>query len=94
MFFYYAMAAYTEQFNLYGTGTTFKEISFTSFSDFKMPLPPYEEQQEIASWLEEKCDEIEKLIENKQKLLTELESYKKSVIYEYVTGKKEVPACQ
>lgn len=94
MFFYYAMAAYTEQFNLYGTGTTFKEISFTSFSDFKMPLPPYEEQKEIASWLEEKCDEIEKLIENKQKLLAELESYKKSVIYEYVTGKKEVPACQ
>lgn len=94
MFFYYAMAAFTEQFNLYGTGTTFKEISFTAFSDFKLPLPPYEEQEEIALWLEEKCDEVEKLITNKQNLLAELESYKKSIIYEYVTGKKEVPACQ
>lgn len=85
------MAAYSELFNLYGTGTTFKEISFTSFSDFKLPLPPFKEQEEIATWLESECDEVEKLITKKQQLLTELEAYKKSVIFEYVTGKKEVP---
>ena len=90
-FFYYTMAAYSELFNLYGTGTTFKEISFTSFSDFKLPLPPFKEQEEIATWLESECDEVEKLITKKQQLLTELEAYKKSVIFEYVTGKKEVP---
>lgn len=48
-FFYYAMAAFTEQFNLYGTGTTFKEISFSSFSDFKLPRPSYLEQKRIAT---------------------------------------------
>ena len=55
---------------------------------------PLAEQQEIASYLNKKCAEIEKLIAGKTHLLEELESYKKSVIYEYVTGKKEVPACQ
>ena len=55
---------------------------------------PLVEQQEIASYLNKKCAEIEKLIAGKTHLLEELESYKKSVIYEYVTGKKEVPACQ
>lgn len=55
-----------------------------------MLLPPLDEQQEIVNYLDSKCSEIDKLIEAKQKLLTELQSYKKSVIYEYVTGKKEV----
>ena len=55
---------------------------------------PLAEQQEIASYLNKKCAEIEKIIAGKTHLLEELESYKKSVIYEYVTGKKEVPACQ
>ena len=55
---------------------------------------PLAEQQEIASYLNKKCAEIEKLIAGKTHLLEQLESYKKSVIYEYVTGKKEVPACQ
>lgn len=53
-------------------------------------VPTSEEQDEIADYLDKKCAEIDKLIEAKQQLLTEMESYKKSVIYEYVTGKKEV----
>ena len=52
------------------------------------------EQVEIAEYLDKKCAEIDSLITAKQQLLSELESYKKSVIYEYVTGKKEVPAEQ
>lgn len=54
------------------------------------PVSPNAEQQEIADYLDAKCAEIDKLIEAKTKLLEELEAYKKSVIYEYVTGKKEV----
>lgn len=50
------------------------------------------EQQEIAAYLDEKCAAIDTLIEKKQAIITELEAYKKSLIYEYVTGKKEVPA--
>ena len=53
-------------------------------------VPPMDEQKEITDYLDEKCAEIDTLIEKKTTLLAELESYKKSVIYEYVTGKKEV----
>ena len=56
--------------------------------------PPLEEQDRIVEYLDGKCREIDQLIEAKQQFLSELETYKKSVIYEYVTGKKEVPACQ
>ena len=48
------------------------------------------EQEEIAEYLNEKCAGIDALIAKKQQYLTEIENYKKSLIYEYVTGKKEV----
>ena len=48
------------------------------------------EQEEIADYLDKKCAEIDTLIERKTALLEEMENYKKSVIYEYVTGKKQV----
>ena len=53
-------------------------------------LPPFEEQKEIADYLDCKCTEIEKVISVKQSQLELLAEYKKSLIYEYVTGKKEV----
>lgn len=53
-------------------------------------VPPKAEQIEIADYLDHHCTEIDRLIDSKQQLLTELEAYKKSVIYEYVTGKREV----
>ena len=56
-----------------------------------LPYPSLEEQQEIVLRLSCQCTEIDRLIDSKQQLLTELEAYKKSVIYEYVTGKREVP---
>ena len=49
------------------------------------------EQEEIAQYLDVKCGEIDKIITEKEALVSELENYKKSLIYEYVTGKKEVP---
>lgn len=54
-------------------------------------MPPKDEQSEIAAYLDQKCIEINTLITKKETLLIELESYKKSLIYEYITGKKEVP---
>ena len=48
------------------------------------------EQTEIIDFLDKKCAEIDTLIAKKTTLLEEMENYKKSVIYEYVTGKKEV----
>ncbi len=60
------------------------------FLNFTIPIPPLEEQRKIAEYLDEKCSEIDKLITKKEELLADLESYKKSLIYDYVTGKKEV----
>lgn len=53
-------------------------------------LPLIDEQKEIAAYLDEKCAAIDSLIASKEALIAELEAYKKSIIYEYVTGKKEV----
>ena len=55
-----------------------------------VPLPPLDEQKEIADYLDAKCAEIDGLITKKEQLVKELESYKKSLIYEVVTGKREV----
>ena len=57
---------------------------------FTIPLPSVEEQAEIVEALNTKCAGIDDLIAKKQQYLTEIENYKKSLIYEYVTGKKEV----
>ena len=58
----------------------------------KLPvlLPSTKEQQKIAGYLDEKCAHIDNLIADKEKLLSEFETYKKALIFEYVTGKKEV----
>ncbi|MCG4585735.1 restriction endonuclease subunit S, partial [Anaerosalibacter bizertensis] len=53
-------------------------------------LPPLQEQKAIASYLDQKCCQIDKIINSKQQLLIEMEKYKKSLIYEVVTGKREV----
>lgn len=53
-------------------------------------IPPFAEQQQIADYLDQKCSEINALITKKEQLVVELEAYKKSLIYEVVTGKREV----
>ena len=53
-------------------------------------IPPLKEQEQIASYLDEKTNQIDQIISTKEKLLTEMEAYKKSLIYETVTGKREV----
>lgn len=61
------------------------------FLNFFIPVPPLDEQSEIADYLDSKCSEMDKLIEKNEAFVEELENYKKSLVYEYVTGKKEVP---
>lgn len=60
------------------------------FRSIKVVVPPLEEQKEIVDYLDAKCAEIDRLIAKKEQLVKELESYKKSLIYEVVTGKREV----
>lgn len=89
-YYYYAMSVFTDSYELYGAGTTFMEISATSFANFKLPNPSFEEQHSIATYLDEKTSQIDSLIALKQEKIQELKDYKKSIIYEYVTGKKKV----
>ena len=71
-----------------------KNIRFTlgtdEFMNLKIPLPPLNEQKEIAEFLDKKCEKIDRLNENYTKQITALKEYKKSLIYECVTGKKEI----
>ena len=71
-------------------GISYPAINSSEIVNFKITFPALTEQQEIADYLEKKCSEIDSLILKKEQLITELETYKKSLIYEYVTGKKEV----
>lgn len=71
-------------------GTTIPNLSLNTLYNFPTILPSASEQAEIADYLDAKCAEIDGLIAKKEQLVKELESYKKSLIYEVVTGKREV----
>ena len=66
------------------------KVSYDDFGRLEIPEPPYQEQNEITTFIETKCSEIDSLISIKEKKIEELKDYKKSLIYEYVTGKKRV----
>lgn len=66
-------------------------MRWANFIQLPILLPPAEEQRAIANYLDVKCAEINAVVATKKEQLSTLEAYKKSLIYEYVTGKKEVP---
>lgn len=72
-------------------GNTSDFRSWDKVADIYVPNLIKEEQQQIADFLDSKCSEIDSLIADKKRQLDILADYKKSLIYEYVTGKKEVP---
>ncbi len=86
----------TQGFNgdCYKVGRGIMAMRWRTYSDqfraIKVVAPPKSEQEEIVTYLDKKCSEIDTLIAKKEQIVTELESYKKSLIYECVTGKKEV----
>ena len=67
------------------------KVSKEDLKSIIIPVPPVEEQREIVNYLKKKCLAIDELIAKKEQYLSEIENYKKSLIYEYVTGKKVVP---
>lgn len=89
-FYYYAMSAFTEQFDLFASGTTFKEISADAFANFKLPHPSSDIQNVIVDYLDSKCSEIDSIITANNETIKKLKEYRQSVIYEAVTGKIEV----
>ena len=71
-------------------GSTAPHVNISTICNYLLPVPALTEQKEITNYLDAKCAEIDKLIAKKELLVKELESYKKSLIYEVVTGKREV----
>ena len=65
-------------------------MRYANFIQLPIPLMPKEEQRQIADYLDSKCAEIDSIIAEKKQQIETIEEYKKSLIFEYVTGKKEV----
>lgn len=83
---------FADEFYKWGHGIV-DDLWTTNWSEMKrisIPLPPIDEQQEIADYLDNKCAAIEQIIADKKSQIETLDGYKKSLIFEYVTGKKEV----
>lgn len=90
-YFHYLLHAYDVMKVLYNMGNGVRQgLNYSELSKMHIVAPPIDEQKNIAAYLDAKCKEIESIIESKKQQLTVIDSYKKSLIYEYVTGKKEV----
>ena len=87
---YYYYLATSFDYKFYIAQTTLPGMTQSNYYNMFLPLPTFPEQEEIVNYLDAKCAEIDKLIAKKEQLAKELESYKKSLIYEVVTGKREV----
>ena len=81
---------YQKQISLYWTFGTQQNIGMRTLEQLVIVLPPISEQHSIASYLDEKCSDIDRLIALKQQKIESLKDYKKSVIYEAVTGKTNI----
>lgn len=89
-YYYYLMVDYTKEL-LHMAKNLRHSLTEDQLGAIKVPRPPYDEQIQIAEYLDSKCSEINQVIADKNNQLATLDEYKKSLIFEYVTGKKEVP---
>lgn len=89
-YFYYQMSTLQENFELEGSGTTFKEISQDKFKNYKLKYPDINQQNKIVDYLDNICSRLYQVIDYRKQIIEKLEEYKKSLIYECVTGKREV----
>lgn len=89
-FLYYATKYFHIELNQYATGLKVYRFRLDDLKKINIVLPPKDEQYKIISFLDEKLPLIDQIISTKEKLLIEMEAYKKSLIYETVTGKREV----
>lgn len=90
-YLYYYLHSFDIHKGFYGMGSGVRQgLTFDGIKYMKIVLPPIEEQNRIISFINDKRDSIDEIIEQKTNLVSELESYKKFLIYEFVTGKQEV----
>ena len=81
---------FIDYINLSSAGSAQPNISSDGILNFHIPVPPLNEQQSIADYLDQRCSEIDELISIKQQKIEKLKDYKKSLIFECVTGKRKV----
>ncbi|MDE6848915.1 MAG: hypothetical protein K2J44_06170, partial [Ruminococcus sp.] len=90
-YFHYLLYAYDIMKVFYNIGNGVRQgFNFSEFSRLIVFEPTIEEQNEMVTYLQEKCTEIDKTISEKKKQIKTIEQYKKSLIYEIVTGKKKL----
>lgn len=90
-YFYFLLHAYDVMKVFYNMGNGVRQgLNYSEFSRLMVFEPPYEEQVAIADYLETKVIEVDVIIERKKEQMSVLNAYKRSLIFEYVTGKKEV----
>ena len=88
---YYLSLWMNQIFNFLGDAGVRSSLNAGELLNLYLPVPPLSEQKAIADYLDDKCGQIDEIINEKKKQLETLLSYKQSIIYEYVTGKKGVP---
>lgn len=88
--FYFISSLFSKVMDMGSAQSTVPSVRLPMLTNFMVCIPPSIEQQTIAIYLDTKCSEIDSLIKIKQSKIEALKEYKKSIIYEYVTGKKEV----
>ena len=90
-YFHFLLHAYDVMKVFYNMGNGVRQgLNYSEFSRLMVFEPPYDEQVAMADYLETKVVEVDAIIEQKKEQMTDLDDYKRSLIFEYVTGKKEV----
>ena len=91
--YYLRSMAYSDVFVALATGIRVRscDLRWNKLSELLYPVPPIEEQDAIVNHIDEKLKKVDEILRAKEEQLDVLDRYKKTVIYEYVTGKKEVP---
>lgn len=90
-FVYYQLFGFDVNKGYYGMGSGVRQsVNWNDVKKLPLMLPSFELQNQIADYLDEKISQIDTLITEKENVISEYENYKKSMIYEYVTGKKRV----
>lgn len=91
-FLFYAISSesFVGKVEANSVGISYPAINASQIANFKIPLPPLSEQESIAKMLDSKCTQIDSLIAEKESLIADLTEYKKSLIFEVVTGKRSV----
>lgn len=90
-YLYYALKNMKERLLSVATISTQQNINVEILKDEFIALPPVDEQKQISNYLDRKSEAIDRIVYQKKYLIDKLNEYKKSLIYEVVTGKKEVP---